>query len=406
MARQQLFGNGTLAEAVEQVVLGQPSSLLPDHKRVRERTVSSNTGAYSEARKRVPVTLFEKVAERVFDETLKFPGKAGEAANVYLMDGSGLVLPHTRQLVREFPPATNQHGVSHWPVVRIVVAHNLASGAAVQPCWGPMFGEKAVSEQSLAQQVMHQLPPRSTVVADRNFGIFSVAFDAHDQKHSVIVRMTKARAQRLMGGSLPKKNADCDVEWKPSRDDLRAHRTIPAAACLRGRLIARRIKRHGQVIVLFLFTTLLLPADEIVKLYGLRWNIETDLRSLKQTVRLGHLRSQSKPMVTKELISGIIAYNLVRIVQMAAAQLAGVDTRELSFSGVLTVVNTWLPSLMDARDPEQLSKLVARMLTAAAQAKLPKRRKRRSYPRAIWGRPQEWARRTVGTKSIRLKGGK
>ena len=404
MLRQQLFGQGTLAEAVEQVVLGQPSSLLPNHKRVREGTVSSRTGAYSQARTRLSVAMLEKVAQRIFEETLKPHRDAGRGEGVYLMDGSGLVLPHTPGLAREFPPATNQHGVSHWPVMRIVVAHNLASGAAVQPCWGPMFGKKAVSEQSLTERLLQRLPPRSTVVGDRNFGVFSVAFAAHRQKHFVVVRMTKARAQRLMGGSLPKRKTDCGVEWKPSRDDRRSHPTIPRDACLRGRLIVRHLKRHGQVIVLYLFTTLQLPADEIVALYGRRWNIETDLRSLKQTVRLGHLRSLSTQMVTKELITGVMAYNLVRTVQMAAAQWAAIDPRELSFSKVQTIVNAWFPILMDVHTPEQFSKLLARMLTAAAQAKLPKRR-RRSYPRAIWGRPQEWPRRTVGNKPGHVTGG-
>jgi hypothetical protein len=35
-------------------------------------------------------------------------------------------------------------------------------------------------------------------------------------------------------------------------------------------------------------------------------------------------------MVTKEPIAGVMAYNLVRTVQMAAAQLAGVDPRNHS----------------------------------------------------------------------------
>jgi hypothetical protein len=349
--------------------------------------------------------MLEKVARRVFEETGKPPGMAERAAGVYLIDGSGLVLPHTPKLARELPPATNQHGVSHWPVMRIVVAHHLASGAAVQPCWGPMFGKKAVSEQGLIEQLLPRLPPRSTVVGDRNFGVFSVAFAAHRQEHFAVVRLTKVRAQRIMGGSLPKRKTDCDVEWKPSRYDRRSHPTIPPDACLRGRLIVRHLKRHGQVMVLYLFTTLPLSADEIVELYGLRWNIETDLRSLKQTVRLGHLRSLSLQMVAKELIAGVTAYNLVRTVQMAAAQSAGVDPRELSFSKVQTVVNSWFPVLIDACSPEKFSQLFARMLAAAAQAKLPKRR-RRSYPRAIWGRPQEWPRRTVGNHRRNAKGGK
>lgn len=406
MMRQQLFGGGTLAEAVAQVVRGQPSSLLPNHKRVREGTVSSRTGAYSQARRRLSLDVLEKVYQRLFEETEKLHQDASSAAHAYVMDGSGLGLPHTRELRREFPPARNQHGVSHWPVMRIVVAHHLSSGAAVQPCWGPMFGKKAVSEQALAERLLPRLPPHSTIVADRNFGVFSVTYAAHCRQHHVVLRMTKARAERLRGGSLPKKESDCDVVWKPSRNDRRSHPSLPGDACLSGRLIVRRLKRHSQVIVLYLFTTLPLPADEIVELYGRRWNIETDLRSLKQTVQLGRLRSLSTQMVAKEILTSVMAYNLVRAVQVAAAASAGIKPRDLSFSYVQTIVNLWFPDLLDALNSGLFPNRFARMLTAAAQTKLPKRRRRRKYPRAIWGRPQEWARRTVGKTHPRLKGGK
>jgi len=397
MVRQQLYGNGTLAEGVEQVMLGQPRDLLPQHKRIRDGTVSSNTGAYSQARKRLPLEAVEKVSRRVFDEVLKTSAEEGLASRVYLLDGSGILLSHTKELVDDFPPATNQRGLSHWPVIRVVVAHNLANGAALQPCWGPMFGKKAVSEQSLAEQLMDQLPPQSVVVGDRNFGVFSIAFATQSKGHHVLVRMTKARAQRVWGGSLPTSNGDREVEWVPTRDDRRRHPHFPADARLRGRLIVWHVQRHGQIVVLYLFTTLPLPASEIVELYGRRWNIETDLRSLKQTLHLGQLRSKSTKMVAKELISGVMAYNLVRAVQIAAAQSAGLEPRELSFSQVQIVVNTWLPTLLAATSAEQFHQAFQRMLRSAAQHKLPKRRRRRGYPRAVWGRPQVFPRRKAKT---------
>ena len=77
------------------MVLGQLGSLLPNHKRIREGTVSSRTGAFSQARKRLPLALLEKAAQQVFEETLKPAAIAVQAAGVYLVDGSGLVLPHT-----------------------------------------------------------------------------------------------------------------------------------------------------------------------------------------------------------------------------------------------------------------------------------------------------------------------
>jgi putative transposase len=61
--------------------------------------------------------------------------------------------------------------------------------------------------------------------------------------------------------------------------------------------------------------------------------IETDLRSLKRTVRLQHVAAKSKGMMEKELIMATAAYNLVRAVMSLAAERCKLDPRQLSFSG-------------------------------------------------------------------------
>ena len=94
----------------------------------------------------------------------------------------------------------------------------------------------------------------------------------------------------------------------------------PADASVQGRLIARQVGRGKHKQWLYLFTTLVLPAEEIVACYGKRWRIETDLRSLKQTVRLQHLAVQSTDLMEKELLVAVLAYNLVRTIMYLAAQ--------------------------------------------------------------------------------------
>ena len=55
MMVQYLDRKATLSTAVQQVVQMRPSVLLSDHKRLREGTVSAHTGAYSDARQRMPL---------------------------------------------------------------------------------------------------------------------------------------------------------------------------------------------------------------------------------------------------------------------------------------------------------------------------------------------------------------
>lgn len=394
MMWQRLDGRGTLAAAVQQVVQGALGDLLPGEKRVLEQRVSSNTGALSRARKRLPLQMVEEVCDQIFRELTKPQEGHGLLDRLFLLDGSSARLAHTRALVEAYPPGSNQHGEGHWPVIRVLVAHHLSSGLAARPCWGPMYGTEAVSEQALAEQIMDRLPPGSAVMDDRNFGVFSVAWSAQQKGHGTVCRMTEARARKIAGGFLPPANSEQRVEWRPSRDDLRAHPEIPPEAVVRGRLIVAHIEgEDGKRWKLCLFTTLEEPREVLVELYRRRWDIELDIRSLKQTLRMHSLSAKTPEMAEKELLLAIAGYNLVRSVQMAAARQANLEPRRLSFSRVQAVVMTALPRLATIADAKQWDAEYQRVLRWAAQGKLPNRTRRRSYPRAVWGKGATFPKR-------------
>ena len=90
-------------------------------------------------------------------EQLQQPEPAGKPQSFCILDGSSVLLAHEPELVEAFAPGRNQHGMSHWPVVKLVVAHQLTSGLASSPVWSPMYEPEAVSEQALAVSVMRGL---------------------------------------------------------------------------------------------------------------------------------------------------------------------------------------------------------------------------------------------------------
>src|SRR4029077_16022513 len=94
------------------------------------------------------------------------------------------------------------HGEGHWPLLRVLVAHDVRTGLGMRPEWGAMHGPGAVSEQALLETAIDRLPRGSTVIGDANFGIFSVAYAAEQRGHPVLLRLTAQRAQRLAGGVL------------------------------------------------------------------------------------------------------------------------------------------------------------------------------------------------------------
>jgi len=382
-----LPGRNTLSETVQHLQSGWIDDLLSEDKRITEGTLSDNAGAFCRARCRLSKGTVEMGADRVTEYLLAEHKEAmpGLGRQAFLLDGTVIDLPHTPSLVKAYPPASNQHGAAHWPMMRVLVAHDLVSGIAVRPAFGPMYGSQAVSEQSLAAQAIDRLPDGSIIVWDRNFGVFWVSCYAHQKKHPFVARLTDVRARSLYGGKLPSQ-VDQWIDWKPSRWDRSAHPDLPADACIRVRLIATQVKRKGKIIQLYLVTTLDLPVEQIVELYGFRWNIELDLRSLKHTVPLHSLSSTPPEMAEKELILGVTAYNFVRAAIWAAARLTNVDPRRISFSRAQAVVNGRMPILQAARSEAEYAVELERMLRRIAKCLLPQSHHRESCPRKVWPR--------------------
>ena len=202
MIMQRLSPAGTLQSALTELLQGNGRELLEPCKQVREGRISGNTGAYSQARQRVPVEATRRVAQRTFEYLHQITPCSGALRDrLFLLDGSSIRLAHAGAITRVYPPAENQHGKSHWPVLRIVVMHHVVTGLAMAPQFGPMYGPAAVSEQGLAEALIERLPPASILIGDRNFGVFSVAWCAHSQGHEMVVRLTAPRARALAAGS-------------------------------------------------------------------------------------------------------------------------------------------------------------------------------------------------------------
>ena len=142
LVSQRMNPEGSLESAVKRLIDTQPD-LLPRNKRVLEKTLSAGTASYSRARTRLPSDAATWFAQRVSQSLIDATAPSWNGRRVYLVDGTTITLAPEPVLRREFPPATNQHGVGVWPVALLVallvVAHELASGAALLPAVGAKF---------------------------------------------------------------------------------------------------------------------------------------------------------------------------------------------------------------------------------------------------------------------------
>jgi hypothetical protein len=367
----QRLQNGTLQTAVLELLRGLPASFWPDPcKRLQTSlgqatpNLSSHTGAYHLARKELPVSVVLRAYERVINQLIdQMSGVVPEiGVRAFFVDGTSARTADSKPLRRLYPPAPNQHGESHWPLIRMLVMHDLVTGLALRPVWGAMHGSQAVSEQALLERVLDLLPALAVLLGDSNFGVFSVAYAADQRQHPVVLRLTTARAQRLFGGEL-RDGIDQRIQWKPSREERKKHK-LPDEACVSGRLIVRRVQpsNGGEAFLLALFTTLEIEAEAVIQLYGKRWNIETDLRILKDTLHLDQLTCTHPEMVDKEIPIALLAYNLVRAITYQAARKAGLTPRDFSFTRVRNVINAFLPAIAAAQNEPQAEKLLRDMM--------------------------------------------
>jgi putative transposase len=418
MIFQRLHAKGTLSVAVRELLTGPVRECVrwPEDHEIRsaegvsEEDLSANTSAYSQARSKLPLEVATQVSQGSFQSLhQQQPTPLPELkCSLFLLDGSTILTANTAELVQAYPPARNGHGVSHWPVMRVIVAHDVVSGLATPPCWGPMGGPQAVSEQGLTKAILGRLPAGSAVMGDRNLGVFSMAYHATVGKHPCLYRLTKARAQKLNGGGVaPASKTDKAIRWSPTRDDLRNNPEIPREAYVDGRLLAFKVRDdRGKFQKLYFFTTFttwVLPADQVLKVYGYRWRIETDLRSLKREVRLHMINAKSVAMVGKELVLGVAAYNLTRATMNQAAAALNLEPRQFSYVQAQDTINAFLPAFGRARSDAERQALMNQMLRVFAQSTLPVRRKRRSAPRKVWPRPRPFPTRKAVTKKSRTK---
>ena len=133
-----------------------------------QRPCSAETGAYCQARKRLPEEFFSDVARQT--------GRALEAKvdaqwlwksrRVYVYDGSSVSMPDTPENQRDYPqPDTQKPGLG-FPLARIAAVFSLACGAVLDLgiC---RYAGKGQSELGMLRKLWDMFLPGDVMLADR-----------------------------------------------------------------------------------------------------------------------------------------------------------------------------------------------------------------------------------------------
>jgi hypothetical protein len=243
-----------------------------------------------------------------------------------------------------------------------------------------MYGEHNTSEAKLARAVAGRMPRNSIVLADSGYGIFSVAHAMLAAGHSILFRLTKQRFKSLKRQATLVEEWDGHATWKlrwtPSAKDLKTNPDLPADA--EWDVLLHEVPLpNGET--LSLVTTLPVDAAEAGEIYRLRYDVEHDIRDVKVSLDTENIRAKSVAMVRKELLTSIVAYNLVMQFRRQAAAIAKLPPRRLSFTGVWNTFESFLLHQPPCTAAEWTKRYEGALQTAARD-KLPNR-PGRSYPR-------------------------
>lgn len=311
-----------------------------------------------------------------------------------LIDGFTFTMPDTPSNQEVFPQIRGQRpGVGH-PIARACAVLSLASAAIHDLNIGPCEG-KETGENALLRGILEGLNHADVAVFDRCYCSFMMLAMLRQRGVEFCARLHQRRPEDFRQGRRLGPD-DRLITWsrplRPAWMSEEQYAEIPQTLTLRAvrfHVTVPGRRTETLTVVTSLIDPQAYPAEDIAELYSYRWNAELDIRAIKQTLGLDHVRCKSPHMVRRELWVTLLAYNLIRKLMATAAAVHGKRPRQLGFTlACQTVLSSWmLLATGSCRDESQLWSLALERIASNEVANRPGRieprvlkRRRHRYP--------------------------
>jgi hypothetical protein len=316
--------------------------------------------AYCKARGRLPLQVLQKLLQRVGAALRSTVDDAGRwrGHRTFHIDGSAFSMPDTPALQKEFGQPGGQRAGCGFPVAHLLALFHAGTGFLVKVLTAPL----RTHDMAQAALLHPELEEGDLLIGDRGFCSFAHlallrgrklhgVFRAHQKQ---IVNFRPHRAYNGLGQGRSQKGRpssrwlqrlgvrDQLVEYfKPKdRPDWMSpedYAALPTSLVVRELRYAvpRGCRTREVTLVTTLLDAQVYSTKDLAELYGQRWGIETNLRHLKQTMKMDVLHCKTVSGVLKELTVFALVYNLVRAVMYEASQRQEVSVDRISFADAL-----------------------------------------------------------------------
>lgn len=366
-----------------------------------EEKCSLNTSNYVRARQRLPVEVLQKLTCGVAFDLHQICQNSGLWATfgrqVKMTDGTTLLAADTPANRSAYPIHGRQKKEVGFPILRACALISLGTGSVCDFAMAAYRGKKT-GELTLARQLLRSLLPEDILLGDAlmdsYFFIAQVKAGGADALFEARRHADFRKGRKLGPGDMGLElERPARPEWMSKED----YETYPEV------LSVRFVKDRARILI----TTLLDPKrysrEEVRLLYAKRWNVELDLRSIKDIMDMEMLRSQSPQMLEKEVWAKLLAYNLIRLTMAEAALKHGCDPRQLSFTGAIQSINTCVPFMQNLQG-EKWQKMYDALLNMMASIRVGNRPGRRE-PRVVKRRPKPFPRMQISRQTWKKKRG-
>ena len=358
---------------------------------------TSDTGDYCRARAKLSEAALHDLScevasglEASSDESWLWKGKHAK-----LIDGFTFTMPDTPKNQAEYPQHKAQQPGVGLPIARAVAILSLATACVMDVAIGPYSG-KETGESALLRSMIKSLCKGDIAVMDRYYCSFMMIALLLSQGVQTCARKHHLRHSDFRRGKRLGKYDHIIVWTRPERPkwmDEATYAQIPERLELRE--IRYNIVVPGRRTKTIDVITTLTDAseytkEEIAELYGFRWNSELDIRSIKESLNLGHVRCKSPEMVRRELWTTLLGYNLIRTTAAGAALIHKKQPRQISFTSTCQyILASWMLMSCELIDKAKVDDYCRKLLEQIAECEVANR-PGRLEPRVVKRRPKPY----------------
>lgn len=375
------------------------------------RVPSTDTGDYCLARQKLNENALRELAREAAEkiETVTPDDWLWYGRHVKLIDGFTATMPDTPENQAEFPQSKTQKPGVGFPILRACVLISLATACVLDAAIGRYSG-KETGESALLREMLDTFDAGDVALFDRYFGSYMMLALLMRRRVDVCTRMHQLREIDFRRGRRLGKYDRLVVWQRPARPpwmDTAMYETIPSAMTLR--MIRFMIHENGcRAKSITVITTLTDPnkysAEQIAELYGYRWCVELDIRDVKQTLNLDHMRCKTPAMIRREFWTTLLAFNMIRRAICRAASEHGGQPRQISFTRTCVIFLTWWQQLasedVDTSIVERLLARIAKFIVPDRPGRIePRELKRRRHTYKLMQRPREERKKELMRKT-------